>query len=121
MGSNDRRFYTNFHPDVENSSNISKSDIGALRLLGIDPDTGKNIYARLARFGPCVQLGELEDEEKPRYSSLRKDQLIETITLEEALELLKCREKSVNTKTFLSKLILEGMVHMFVTGTSSMG
>jgi DNA topoisomerase-1 len=86
-------FYTNFHPDVENSSNISKSDIGALRLLGVDPDTGKNIYARLARFGPCVQLGELEDEEKPRFSSLRKDQLIETITLEEALELFKMPRK----------------------------
>ncbi len=86
-------FYSNFHPDVENSSNISKSDIGALRLLGEDPDTGKNIYARLARFGPCVQMGELDDEEKPRFSSLRKDQLIETITLEEALELFKLPRK----------------------------
>ena len=82
-------FYSNFHPDVENTSTISKSDIGALRLLGTDPESGKNIYARLARFGPCVQLGELEDEEKPRFSSLRKDQLIETITLEDALELFK--------------------------------
>ena len=82
-------FYTNFHPDVENTSNISKSDIGALRLLGQDPESGKNIYARLARFGPCVQMGELEDEEKPRFSSLRKDQLIETITLDDALELFK--------------------------------
>lgn len=82
-------FYTSFHPDVENSSNITKSDIGALRLLGVDPASGKNIYVRLARFGPCVQLGELDDEEKPRFSSLRKEQLIETITLEEALELFK--------------------------------
>jgi DNA topoisomerase-1 len=82
-------FYSSFHPDVENSSSISKSDIGALRLLGVDPATGKNIYVRLARFGPCVQLGELDDEEKPRFSSLRKEQLIETITLEEALELFK--------------------------------
>jgi DNA topoisomerase-1 len=82
-------FYTSFHPDVENSSNITKSDIGAVRLLGVDPESGKNIYARLARFGPCVQLGELDDEEKPRFSSLRKEQLIETITLEEALELFR--------------------------------
>lgn len=82
-------FYTTFHPDVENSSTISKSEIGALRLLGVDPASGKNIYARLARFGPCVQLGELEDEEKPKFSSLRKDQLIETITIDEALELFK--------------------------------
>ena len=82
-------FYGSFQTDVEGSQNISKSEIGALRELGVDPGTGKNVYARLARFGPCVQLGELEDEEKPRFSSLRKGQLIETITLEEALELFK--------------------------------
>ncbi len=83
------RFYSSFHNDVESSEKISKSDIGALRLVGIDPASKKNIYARLSRFGPCVQLGELEDEEKPKFSSLRKGQLIETITLEDALELFK--------------------------------
>ncbi len=82
-------FYRSFHSDVEKSENISKTDIGAVREVGVDPKTGKTIYARLARFGPCVQLGELEDEEKPRFSSLRNGQLIETITLEEALELFK--------------------------------
>ena len=82
-------FYSSFHSDVKTSQNINKSDIGALKTLGVDPASGKNIYARLARFGPCVQLGELEDEEKPRFSSLRKGQLIETITLEDALELFK--------------------------------
>lgn len=82
-------FYSEFHTNVETSANITKSDIGALRELGVDPASGKNIYARLARFGPCVQLGEMEDEEKPKFSSLRKDQLIETITLEDALELFK--------------------------------
>jgi DNA topoisomerase-1 len=60
-----------------------------VRLLGVDPNTEKNVYARLTKFGPCVQLGELDDEVKPRYSSLRKDQLIETISLDEALELFK--------------------------------
>jgi len=83
------KFYSSFHSDVETSAKISKSDIGALRELGADPISGKNIYARLAKFGPCVQLGELEDEEKPKFSSLRKGQLIETITLEDALELFK--------------------------------
>ncbi len=82
-------FYNSFHPDVETSANISKSDIGVVRLLGKDPDSGKNIYARLTKFGPCVQLGELDDEQKPQYSSLRNGQLLETITLEEALELFK--------------------------------
>ncbi len=82
-------FYSSFHPDVETSANISKSDIGVVRLLGEDPATGKNVYARLTKFGPCVQLGELGAEEKPRYSSLRNGQLLETITLEEALELFR--------------------------------
>jgi DNA topoisomerase-1 len=82
-------FYTSFHPDVETSAKVSKADIGAVRLLGVDPNTEKNVYARLTKFGPCVQLGELDDEVKPRYSSLRKDQLIETISLDEALELFK--------------------------------
>lgn len=82
-------FYGSFHTDVTSSENISKVDIGALRELGVDPKSGKKVYARLARFGPCVQLGEVDEEEKPRYSSLRKGQLIETITLEDALELFK--------------------------------
>lgn len=82
-------FYGSFHSDVEGSENVTKADIGALRLVGIDPKTEKNVYARLSRFGPCVQLGELEDEVKPRFSSLRNGQLIETITLEDALELFK--------------------------------
>ncbi len=82
-------FYGSFQADIEISHGISKSEIGALRSLGIDPVTGKNVYARLAKFGPCVQLGEMEDEEKPKFSSLRKGQLIETISLEEALELFK--------------------------------
>jgi len=82
-------FYGAFHSYVEESENITRSDIGVIREIGVDPASGKNIYARLARFGPCVQLGEMDDEEKPRFSSLRKGQLIETITLEEALELFK--------------------------------
>jgi len=82
-------FYGSFHTDVKTSQNISKSEIGAIRNLGVDPISGKNVYARLAKFGPCVQLGEMEDDEKPKFSSLRKGQLIETITLEEALDLFK--------------------------------
>ncbi len=83
-------FYSEFHSDVETSANVSKTDIGSVRLIGTDPATGKNVYARLARFGPCVQLGEMvEGEEKPRYSSLKKGQLIESVSLAEALELFK--------------------------------
>jgi DNA topoisomerase-1 len=50
-------FYTSFHPDVETSAKVSKADIGAVRLLGVDPNTEKNVYARLTKFGPCVQTG----------------------------------------------------------------
>jgi len=83
-------FYSEFHSDVETSANVSKTDIGSVRLIGTDPATGKNVYARLARFGPCVQLGDQVDgEEKPRYSSLRKGQLIESVSLADALELFK--------------------------------
>lgn len=83
-------FYDQFHSDVETSANVSKTEIGSVRLIGTDPATGKNIYARLARFGPCVQLGDMvEGEEKPRYSSLRKGQLIESVSLADALELFK--------------------------------
>jgi DNA topoisomerase-1 len=83
-------FYSEFHSDVETSANVSKADIGSVRLIGTDPATGKNVYARLARFGPCVQLGDMvEGEEKPRYSSLKKGQLIDSVSLAEALELFK--------------------------------
>lgn len=62
---------------------------GSGRLLGKDPDTGKNIYARFARYGAVVQLGEANDKEKPQYASLLKGMTIDTITIEEAKELFK--------------------------------
>jgi DNA topoisomerase-1 len=56
-------------------------------LLGKDPKSGKNVFVKIGRFGPVVQIGDTEDEEKPRFAGLRKEQGLETITLEEALEL----------------------------------
>jgi DNA topoisomerase I len=82
-------FYKQFHPSVEQSAQIDRSQVTNERLLGNDPATNLPIYARLAKFGPVVQMGESDGEEKPKYASLRKDQFIETITLEEALELFK--------------------------------
>ncbi|MNY19509.1 DNA topoisomerase 1 [compost metagenome] len=58
-------------------------------MLGIDPATGKNVYTKVGRFGPLVQIGENDDEEKPRYASLAKSQSVGTVTLEEALEQFK--------------------------------
>lgn len=86
-------FYQEFHSKVEITHNIDRSSVGSARELGIDPASGKSVYTKLGKFGPYVQIGESENgdeqEEKPRYASLRKDQLIESISLEEALELFK--------------------------------
>jgi DNA topoisomerase-1 len=85
------QFYQKFHQRIESSENISRADVSGARELGIDPATGKAILAKLGRFGPYVQLGEENEEtgEKPIYASLRKGQFIESITLEDALDLFK--------------------------------
>jgi DNA topoisomerase-1 len=80
-------FYSKFHSDIKNTVEKADRKTGE-RDLGIDPKTGKKIITRIGRFGPIVQLGEGSEDEKPQYASLRKDQHIETITLEEAIELL---------------------------------
>ena len=85
-----RRFYhDDFHPKVEETENISREDVPSSRELGVDPKTGKKIIARLGRYGPIVQLGDTEGDEKPQYASLRTGQFIENISLEDALELFK--------------------------------
>lgn len=81
------KFYGPFHKDVEQT--IEKSERGTgERILGVDPKTNKQVSVRIGRFGPMVQLGDSEKDEKPLYTSLNKGQMIETITLDEALELL---------------------------------
>lgn len=81
------QFYRPFHKDVEQTEETSERASGE-RLLGTDPVSGKNIYARIGRFGPLVQIGEADDPEK-RFASLRKDQRLEGITIEDALDLFK--------------------------------
>lgn len=81
-------FYSPFHKLVENTTENAERQSGE-RMLGTDPTTGKNVYAKVGRFGPFVQLGENSEEEKPQYGKLRPGQLIESITIEEALELFK--------------------------------
>ncbi|HET6990420.1 MAG TPA: type I DNA topoisomerase, partial [Bacteroidia bacterium] len=80
-------FYRPFHKTVETTEEKSERASGE-RLLGVDPKSGKNIYARIGRFGPLVQIGEADETEK-KFASLRKDQRLEGITLEDALELFK--------------------------------
>ena len=81
-------FYKDFHPKLETVQENAERATGE-RHLGKDPKTGKNVIARIGRFGPMVQIGESDDEEKPVFASLLSTQNIATITLEEALELFK--------------------------------
>lgn len=80
------KFYKAFHPIVERASSRREGRVGA-RELGIDPDTGRKVIASLGRYGSMIQIGTNEDEDKPRFASLQPGQSIESITLEEALEL----------------------------------
>ncbi|SDW47116.1 DNA topoisomerase I [Hydrobacter penzbergensis] len=79
-------FYKPFHEDIEHTLENAERAKGE-RELGIDPATGKKVIARMGRYGPMVQIGQVDDEEKPRFAKLKATQSIETITMEEAMEL----------------------------------
>ncbi len=81
-------FYGPFHEKVEATLKNSGKFSGE-RLLGKDPQTGKNVYAKIGRYGAIVQIGDTESDEKPRFAGLQKGQSLETITLEEALKLFE--------------------------------
>lgn len=81
-------FYKPFHKTIEHTLETANRASGE-RELGLDEETGKKIVARMGRFGPMVQIGDTNDEEKPRFAKLKAGQSIETITLPEALELFK--------------------------------
>ncbi len=83
-----RDFYADFHPKVEATEKTTQKHTGE-RVLGKDPETGEEIIVKIGRYGPVVQMGRIEEDKKPRYASLRKGQLIETITLQEAFDLFK--------------------------------
>lgn len=79
-------FYVPFHKNIRQTQQTSQRTTGS-RLLGVDPASGKNVYAKIGRYGTLVQIGETNSDEKPRFASMKKGQSIETITLEEALGL----------------------------------
>ncbi|MDR0962736.1 MAG: type I DNA topoisomerase [Mediterranea sp.] len=82
-------FYKDFHPMVDGALTTKSTHKAGERVLGIDPASGKQVSAKIGRFGPLVQIGTAEDTDKPRFAPLAKGMSIETITLEEAMELFK--------------------------------
>lgn len=84
-----RGFYDVFHPEVERANDMRLEHKVGERVLGTDPASGKPVSVKIGRFGPVVQIGESTDEEKPRFASLRKDQSVFDITLEDALKLFE--------------------------------
>ncbi len=84
-----KKFYKGFEPTVESTMNIKAEHKVGERELGIDPKSGKPVFVKIGRFGPVIQIGSAEDEEKPRFSQLPSGKGMEEITLDEALELFK--------------------------------
>ena len=84
-----KTFYQGFEPEVEKVMNARSEHKAGERELGIDPKSGKPVFVKIGRFGPVVQIGSADDEDKPRFSQLPADKSIETITLDEALELFR--------------------------------
>ena len=82
-------FYSGFHPDILKINSLRMDHKVGERALGIDPASGRPVSVKIGRFGPMVQIGSTEDEEKPVFASLQDGQSIATITLEEALKLFE--------------------------------
>lgn len=83
-----KSFYKDFHPQVEDVQENAERESGE-RVLGTDPDTGRQVSVRLGKFGPMVQIGTVDDEEKPVFASLSPEQQLNTITFKEAMDLFK--------------------------------
>ncbi len=81
-------FYKPFHKQVETTTKTGSRSSGE-RELGLHPDTGEPVIVRIGRYGPMAQIGETGEDNTPRFARLRKEQFLETITLEEALDLFK--------------------------------
>ncbi len=83
-----KEFYDEFHPRVEDVAQNAEREVGE-RILGEDPDSGKPVSVRLGKFGPMVQIGTVDDEDKPKFASLPPGQTLSGITFEEAMDLFQ--------------------------------
>ena len=83
------RFYNGFHPLLSEANEASRKEVSQARLVGNDPKTGQPIYARFGRYGPVLQRGEVESEDKPDFAPLPTGEKIETVTLDQALPMFK--------------------------------
>ena len=92
------KFYKDFHVRVEKAEEISRKDAGGMRKLGSDPKSKRPVFARVGRYGPMVQIGEAEDEEKPKFAPMPSGKNMETVTLEEALEMFNLPRTVGTTK-----------------------
>ena len=84
-----KKFYKSFEPEVEAVMNARSKRKAGERKLGTDPKTGKPVFVKIGRFGPVVQIGTADDDEKPHFAQLPADKSMGSITLDEALELFK--------------------------------
>ena len=82
-------FWKTFHENIEAKKDLSRAEVVQSREIGTDPDSGKPVTVRMGRWGPFVQIGSKDDEEKPKFAGLRPGQKMDEITLEDALELFK--------------------------------
>lgn len=113
------QFYQSFHLQVESAETISRAEVSQARVLGVDPVSGKPVSVRMGRFGAFAQLGGNEEEtgEKPAYASLRNTQRMDTIKLEEALDLFKLPRELGSTTDILSAYSADGTLFAVEAGT----
>ncbi|MGM0540915.1 MAG: type I DNA topoisomerase [Pseudomonadota bacterium] len=99
-------FYSKFHPRVEAAELVSREEAGQQRLLGTHPESGKPMFVKIGRFGPYVQVGDGENDEKPTFASLMPGQKMDLIKIDDALELFKLpREVGEMPETFSAKAV----------------
>jgi DNA topoisomerase-1 len=91
-------FYDKFHPLIEKSANVSRQETSKTRLIGADPGSKKPIFARYGKFGPMLQKGQVEDEQKPAFAPMPQGATIKDVTLEQALEAFKLPREAGKTE-----------------------